>query len=256
MKLKIIRNEKLCGTVFRLKAERGPMKEARPGQFLQLRCSDSPAPLLRRPFSVAGMDENSFEIIYKIVGAGTRELSRLAAGDVLDAVGPLGNGFPDIMGESVIVAGGMGIAPMMYLAKKYRGHIKKFIYGAKTAEALFCCEEIDFMAAELVKTTDDGTCGLMGDACSTLENCIAGENPDAVFACGPGEMLKKVCMISKEHSVPCFISLENRFACGVGACLGCAVRVFEGGRYSYRRACRDGPVFKGEVIVWESPTSL
>ena len=255
MKLQIIQNSALCGDIFRMKVSRGKMKEAAPGQFVHIRCSDSYDPLLRRPFSVAGMDDGSFEIIYRVVGKGTFLLSEKKQGALLDVIGPLGRGFPleTLSGPSVIAAGGMGIAPTLFLARKMPGRVEKFILGAKTRELLVCSDELKKKDFDFITATDDGTCGVRGDVCSVLSSVLSDVSVSAVCACGPYEMLHSVHRIAKNNGVRALLCFENMMACGVGACLGCAIRTCEDGKSTYRRVCKDGPVFNGEIIEWEDP---
>jgi dihydroorotate dehydrogenase electron transfer subunit len=258
MKLEILKNTPLCGSVFRMHVNRGGMKTAVPGQFVHVRCSESFDPLLRRPFSISNMEENSFEIIYKVAGRGTNLLSDKKKGELLDVMGPLGNGFPlpSKSESAVIIAGGMGIAPTLFLAKIISNSVSKFILGAKTRGLLLCSEEFGALGINLVTATEDGTCGIKGDVCSALSSTFQKSHPSVIYACGPAGMLKEVYNISKTHNIRCFLSFENLMACGVGACLGCVIKTFENGIPSYKRVCRDGPVFNGDIIEWESLTSV
>ncbi len=234
------------------------MGEAAPGQFVHLRCSDNYDPLLRRPFSVSGMDDSSFEVIYRVVGKGTALLSEKKPGGLLDVAGPLGKGF-DIdppPRSAVIAAGGMGIAPTLFLARKIPGRVKKFILGARTRELLVCADELKEFEFEFVATTEDGTCGVKGDVCSVLSSVLSDTPASMIYACGPRGMLHSAYLVSAKHDTPSRLCFENIMACGVGACLGCAIRTFENGKSMYRRVCRDGPVFNGEIIEWENPASL
>lgn len=254
MKLQIIKNEALCAGIFRMRLTRKDMPKAYPGQFVHIRCSDSCDPLLRRPFSIAGMNGQTFEILYKVVGKGTSLLSEKSPGGILDVAGPLGNGFSvETLPEApVLVAGGMGIAPMLFLAGELPGGAAKFILGAGTGELLLCREELENAGVELLTSTDDGTCGVKGDVCSVLSSVLP-ENPcSVVCACGPYEMLRSVYSISKKYGVPSRLCFETPMACGVGACLGCVISTRGEAGQAYKRVCRDGPVFDGDIIAWQN----
>lgn len=255
MKSEIIKNEGLCDGIFRMKLSRGDMPKASPGQFVHVRCSDSRDPLLRRPFSVAGMDGDTYEILYKVVGKGTSLLSKKTPGGILDVIGPLGNGFSveSLPEAPVLVAGGMGIAPMLFLAAEFSGKAAKFILGAGTRELLLCRDELKHGGLELLTSTEDGTCGIKGDVCSVLSSVFPESACSAVCACGPYEMLRSVYSISREYGVPSRLCFETPMACGVGACLGCVINTLGETGQVYKRVCKDGPVFDGDVIAWENP---
>jgi len=176
------------------------------------------------------------------MGRGTQLLSQLGEGDELDVLGPLGNPFPyEIYKNPLLVAGGIGIAPLYFLAKTL-DH-PTLIFGAKSKDELYALDELREFAVVL-PFTEDGSAGERGLATSKLLQLIPGY--DAIFACGPGAMLMEVARIGKEVGLPSFISLEERMACGFGACLGCAVRTREG----YKMVCKDGPVMPGEEVIF------
>lgn len=234
-----------------------------PGQFVMVRLPEGTGPLLRRPFSIhrlirsAGRIEG-IELLYKVVGAGTRLLSRMDRGDGVDVVGPLGQGFtvPKGMERAFLVAGGIGVAPMFFLGSvlHQRGvdpaHCTVFI-GGGSRDDLLCVN--DFFTAgmrTLQLATEDGSAGERDRVTGPLERAMAVDRPDRIYACGPLPMLRAVARIAHRAGVPCEISVESMMACGMGACLGCAV----GDRNHpdrYLHACIDGPVFDTRVIDLE-----
>lgn len=219
--------------------------EPRPGQFYMVGCADGYDPLLKRPFSVFSAKDGTISLLYRLKGKGTSLLSKKKPGDVLDVVGPLGNHYPlPLKDTALVVAGGMGIASVYPLIEKLRvrAHV---IYGARSAEELLFVEEIRAMAAEVAICTDDGTYGHRGTVVNLLKD-VSFEGR-VLYACGPEVMLRAIAELSKEKNFSGYISLEERMACGVGACLGCAVKTLHG----YKRVCKEGPVFAIGEIAWE-----
>ncbi len=227
-----------------------------PGQFLQIRCNQSYDPLLRRPFSIHRILESScLEILYKVVGKGTESLRQRKPKEKLDILGPLGNGFgvAEDLESALLVAGGMGIAPLLALAEYLRKEKKKVIIlmGAKTKDLLLCSEELKRLGCQVEHSSEDGSAGFRGMVTTLMEDFLStlDSQPSTIYACGPRGMLKEVCRIAHKNNLPCQVSLEEYMACGVGACLGCPVRL-KGPRSGYKMVCKEGPVFSGEEIVW------
>lgn len=231
-----------------------------PGQFILIRISrQSSDPLLCRPFAVYKARNGIIEILYKIVGKGTQILSGKSVGETLDIIGPLGNGFP-IDGDfntAILVAGGMGIAALMHLAEKLN-HLKLItLIGACSKEKIIGEKDLVEIGSEVLIATEDGSCGHKGLVSNILENLLLEEDfrkqNSCIFACGPIPMLKSVSRIAIEHSIPAFVSLEERMACGLGACLGCACEVrSSNGHKQYKMVCADGPVFSSREIIIET----
>ena len=232
---------------------------AEPGQFLMVRLKGQQSPLLRRPFSihqaiVDGDQIRGFEILYKVVGDGTALLARSREGDGIDVLGPLGKGFavnPELR-TIVCVAGGIGVAPFLFLAARMSAagfDMSRFVVflGGRTKSDLLCVD--DFTALGIVPrlTTDDGSRGRKGLVTVPLDDAILTSPPDMLYACGPLPMLRAVMSIAAHHDVQCQVSIETIMACGMGACLGCAVEG-KGENDAYRHACVDGPVFDAEEI--------
>ena len=243
---------------------RGPLdyKRARPGQFVMLRVADQMAPLLRRPFSIHRLIVESglptgFEILYRVVGQGTDLLAGLKEGIQLDVLGPLGRSFklPDQMIHPFIVGGGIGVAPLLFLAERMVEQLKtpddgSVFLGAQCDEALLCRNEFEALGLRLHLATDDGSCGDQCLVTHPVEEALSEQKPDVIFACGPPAMLACVVEIAREHQIPCQVSLEAAMACGMGACLGCAVHS-SGQSEHYLHVCQDGPVFDTDEVEIE-----
>jgi dihydroorotate dehydrogenase electron transfer subunit len=237
----------------------GAYLDAQPGQFVMVGLNAPGAPLLRRPFSLHRLvfTEGRFagiELLYKVVGAGTTMLARCRPGDPIELLGPLGRGFtvPDPCRYPILVAGGIGVAPMPLLAETLlRCGIApancRIFLGGQTREAVLCEEFFSRRGMPLHVTTDDGS---LGDQCvvtQPLEQALHKGRPDVIYACGPSAMLACVAALARQHQIPCQVSVETLMACGVGACLGCALENRAApGRYLH--ACVDGPVFKAEHV--------
>jgi len=257
----VLQNETLAPNYGRISLScGGSFVRSKPGQFVMLGFPDSIEPLLRRPFSIHRLSMadgrcRGIELLYKTVGPATRRLSRLRAGEAVSLLGPLGNAFRVAPGTRRIylAAGGAGVAPMVFLLEWLRSMPQeppacRLFLGGRSREDLLCAEEIERLGTPVVLTTDDGSCGDQCLVTSPLEEAIRGEPPDLVLACGPKAMLACVLGIVRAHSVPCQVSIETMMACGMGACLGCAVgRRQDDTRYLH--ACRDGPVFDAEEIA-------
>jgi dihydroorotate dehydrogenase electron transfer subunit len=228
--------------------------DAQPGQFVMVRLADRMFPLLRRPFSIHRLivkkdGLKGIELLYKVVGQGTQALSKLAEGDHLDILGPLGKGFVFLNNyhRIFIAAGGIGIAPMVFLASRLHQkgvELSRCIVflGGRSKNDLLCADELVSLGMAVQITTDDGSAGKRCLVTHPLEMATKADRPDIIYACGPLEMLKCVANIAEAHAVPCQVSIETVMACGMGACLGCAVETQDGAA-KYLHACVDGPVF-------------
>lgn len=232
-------------------------RAALPGQFVHVRCSATTDPLLCRPLSVAGTDQEAIRLIYQVVGRGTELLARGRPGDTIALLGPLGRGFsaPSAGSGVVFVAGGVGVAPLIFLGewlgRKAEGVSVTALVGARRADLLLGVEALRAAGAEVLTATDDGSAGHQGFAAELLASALEGRRADRVYACGPEEMLRKAAELCAEHDTPCEVGLETRMGCGVGACLGCVVRTRGAdGEPTYARVCRDGPVFNAAEVVW------
>lgn len=232
---------------------------AHPGQFVMVRLPDRNIPLLRRPFSVhsrltEGDEVGGFELLYKVVGKTTQAMSGLKAGDLLDVLGPLGNGFscPEGICDVFLIAGGVGVASLHYLAlflvESMRIRPTVFL-GGRTASDILCGEAFESMGIKVAITTEDGTLGEKGLITSIVQQALEVDGkPDMIYACGPTGMLKAVSDMAGKYKVSCQVSLETVMACGFGVCLGCAVEK-AGNPGAYLHACTDGPVFDPRAVV-------
>lgn len=234
---------------------------ARPGQFVMVRVGNEISPLLRRPFSLLGLIREKdrvtgVEILYKVVGKGTEQLSHCREGDRLSVIGPLGNAFriPDRCRRLILVAGGVGVPPIRFLAtslleRENRPERCVVFIGGRSKDDLVCITEFDLPGFLLDVSTDDGSQGHQGVVTRSLEKALDKRPADLVCACGPVGMLKAVTAIAAERGISCQVSIEAMMACGMGACLGCAVQVTDD-QTRYRHVCVDGPVFDAQRLGW------
>ena len=227
-------------------------KNALPGQFINIRVSDNFVPFLRRPISIHGTSGAKIKIFYEVVGKATETLAQKKKGELLDIIGPLGNGFnfgkPENKNqEPVLIAGGMGVAPLMFLAEelKVKGLI---LIGARTSEDLLCVKDFKKLGWAVQVATDDGSSGFKGRVSDLLKNMLSTQRLGSypIYACGPKPMLKAVADISDEHALSAQLSLEEHMSCGIGACLGCVVKTKDG----LKRVCKEGPVFLAKDLIW------
>ena len=233
-------------------------EEVRPGQFLHLKVPNATQLLLRRPISIHSVEREAHMVtlIYALKGEGTRAMALLEEGTELSAVGPLGNGFPveDCGGELWLLGGGIGVAPLLtaaQAAQKQGKQVRAFL-GWRSVQQVYGVEEFRRAGCELSLFTDDGTFGEQGFAVGALLEALKARRPSAVLACGPLPMFRAL-KGGMPEGVPCYVSLEERMACGVGACLGCNCKVKaenEAG-WTYKRVCADGPVFPLEEVLFE-----
>lgn len=245
----IIENQSISGLVKRISVYAPEIAElAIPGQFVHIRLSDLYDPLLRRPFSIADIDreKGTVSFIYRIVGRGTAYLAELKEDSLVDCMGPLGNGFDlPATRTPLLVGGGMGLAPLIYLAKRLCPKPVELLMGGRTKEELFWQDMFGSLCRNLHITTDDGSAGIHGNVADLLPGLLADRHFDIIYACGPHGMLARVQEIALHAKIPCQVSLEKYMACGVGACLSCTCAGSDGKR---RKICTDGPVFwAGEV---------
>ncbi len=273
MKAEILSHLNLAGPYYKLKLYSPHIyKNAMPGQFVMLRVGETSDPLLRRPFSIHKKNpDKTIEILYKIVGKGTRLLSTIVKGKDMDIIGPLGNGFviDKKIKNHILVAGGIGIAPLLFLAQELardkRSRIILFL-GARHKEDILCIQDFKRLKAKINISTEDGSLGKQGLISELfeaylLEHIASSKSPfltlppqvgeykeggSAVYACGPNNMLKEIHRLAAAKGLSCQFSLEARMGCGIGVCLGCAVE----GKEGYKKVCIDGPVFDAGEIRW------
>lgn len=236
--------------------------QARPGQFVMLRVAGGLDPLLARPFGIASViARRSIELYYRVVGRGTTVLTTAKPGSALTVVGPVGNGFapPDRGVTPLLAAGGSGFPPLLFFAARY-GRRAHLFAGSRDRECMppaSAMKEFRDRVAAVHFATEDGsrgTCGFVTDALAAyLDRSLKAEVRPVIYACGPHAMLAAVSRLAAERSIPCFVSMEERMACGLGVCMGCAVPVRTGG---YKRVCKEGPVFDSRDIDWREQQIL
>jgi dihydroorotate dehydrogenase electron transfer subunit len=253
----IIFNKKVAyGTYLMGLESREIVGKAGPGQFVMIRVSPNTDPLLRRPFSICGIQgDDLFLILYRVVGKGTAIMSNAMKGEKLSVVGPLGKGFelPEPGRKSLFVAGGIGVAPLVFLAQAVKSNLV-FMAGYRSANEIVPIKQIGLSQTDISIATDDGTAGHSGFVTELLESHLAGfaEDHPKIFACGPLPMLKRVASLTIGQDITCQISLEANMACGLGACQGCAVRASQNSNKIYYHVCQDGPVFDVHTLDWGS----
>lgn len=241
-------------------------RSAMPGQFVHVLCgpADAPtsAPLLRRPISISRAHEEQgwIEFLYRVVGEGTALLSHLQPGVAVDVMGPLGTPF-DLSGVTdedshVLVGGGVGIPPMLFLAQRLAAIAAAqriaVLLGGRTADLILCEEDFRALGVEPRIITDDGSMGRQGLVTELLDEALREDASARVYACGPVPMLRAVDNVCRAHSAPCQVSFEARMACGTGACLSCVIPTTTG----YQRVCTEGPVFPSQSVVWTAELNL
>ena len=267
--VKVISNHEVAPNCFRIVLS-GSFEDfiLKPGQFIMLRVGVGYDPLLRRPFAAhrSKTSEGIFlEIFYQVVGYGTQIMSHMLPGTELELLGPLGNGFeiPAILSTALVVAGGIGIVPLRglihHLVELKIKNTHVFV-GAQSGAQLLFQPEFQKMDISLHLATEDGSLGNRGLVTDLFQQFLENhplkdENRTMCFACGPRPLLAKAANLSLTFQLPCQVSLESRMACGIGVCLGCAVKLRHHGqqdppRDHYGRVCLEGPVFDAKEIEW------
>lgn len=252
----VLDNERIADSYYLMKLDVGhAASDCRPGEFIHLRSLKADWPFLRRPFSVYSTDgESSIEIVYKVVGKATALMSDAIPGDVFDVMGPLGKPFALGAGVSRVIAvgGGVGIPPLIFFCQRYAGALDEMhlLVGAKTSAEIIVPVSLIVEGVRVTYYTEDGSKGEEGLVTDGLEPALAeaGGSEVEVIACGPRDMLAEVAEVARRKGARCQVSVEEIMACGMGACLSCAVPSAGGG---YMHACKDGPVFDSEDIDWE-----
>jgi len=267
IRARILSNQKVIEKYYKMSLYAPEVaQEAYPGQFIHIRCTDGCNPLMRRPFSIYKAEGKKIEILYEVVGKGTHLLSGKRVGEGVGILGPSGRGFKINLPlrRTVLVAGGIGVAPLYFLASKLMEILKKeekekigenfiplplVLIGAKNEEKILEEEEFKNLKVEVKIATDNGSKGFKGEVTDFFTSLFL--IPESlsfvnVYACGPPPMLKKIAMLSYKYGFPCQLALEQKMGCGIGACLGCVIK----GKNGYLRVCKDGPVFDAGEIDW------
>lgn len=239
--------EQLADGIFSMWIATKAAQSAVPGQFISMYTNDG-SKLLPRPISICEInrEKGMLRVVYRVTGenTGTEEFSKMKAGDIIPVIGPLGNGFPLGKAEgktAFLIGGGIGVPPILELAKQI-GCEKKIIVGYRDAQT-FLKEEFE-ENGDVYISTEDGSVGTKGNVMDAIrENSL---NADIIYACGPTPMLRAIKAYAEEKEIPCYISLEERMACGIGACLACVCKSKGIDHHSHvhnKRICKDGPVF-------------
>lgn len=294
MTTEIIENIRISGQYYRLTLDCAEIaNQASAGQFVMIRVHQGLDPLLRRPFSIhrlwnshrQGMSSDSgttrppegIQVLFRVAGKGTAHLASLSKGAKIDVIGPLGHGFQldkPIL-SPVLIAGGIGIAPLLFLADQlklrsqepeFRSQEKnkpqaaslrenpsfqpRLFLGGKSAEDILCQEDFQKQGFSLSISTEDGSLGHKGlitepfyAFLEQMSRLSSGIEP-VLFTCGPLPLMFRIIEIARQYRLSCQVSLEQKMACGVGACMGCVVELYQGGLRQYRRVCTEGPVFE------------
>lgn len=228
--------------------------EFRPGQFMNIQVRPDPEPLLRRPYSISNVYGDECEIMFAVVGKGTRVLAEKRPGDTIGILGPLGNsfGYEKSFGTAIIIAGGIGVAPFPFLTKELQRReipLLTFLGARNSARA------ISRGLVNLHIATDDGSGGYHGTVIACLQDYLETHEIDRpmIFACGPNPMLQATQKFAAERGIPCELSLESEMACGIGICQGCPIERTEGER-KYGLVCTDGPCFEAGDIIFHEHT--
>ena len=280
----VLENRPLTGGHFLLSLD-APRQapEVRPGQFAMVRMLGRSDILLRRPMSIFDVHASPesrgtssgrapaphvMQLLYKIVGRGTRVMAELKRGDEVGLLAPLGHGFFEAeylpraheSDEILHVAGGIGIAALLLPAKRLAeaGFRQRLFFGARTKDDLVGINEFKPVVRAMLLATENGSAGYRGYVTRPLEDYLTRhtEKKFLLMACGPGAMLRATAELAKRFRHPCLVSMENRMGCGLGVCLGCSIRVPGTGHEAYQRVCTEGPVFWAEKIVWETEKTL
>ena len=222
--------------------------QAQAGQFVHIRVEGC---TLRRPISICEFDEKTIRLVFEVRGEGTARLAKLCAGNEIDLLGPLGNGFPLLEREKkvIVVGGGIGVPPLLQVAAYYRKTTAALL-GFRTSSAMILKGDFAEKGSDVRVATDDGSFGHHGFVTELLEERLKEAKADLICACGPMGMLKGIVATAEQYQTPVKVSLEERMGCGVGACLVCACKTVKDGREIYSHVCKDGPIFDGDEVVF------
>ena len=245
--------EQLADGIYSMWINTEAAKDAKPGQFISMYTIDG-SKLLPRPISICEIDKENgrLRVVYRVTGpkTGTEEFSKLKAGDIIPVIVPLGNGFPYEKAEGkkvFLMGGGIGVPPILELAKQMNCEKKQIVVGYRDAQT-FLKEEFE-QNGELYISTEDGSVGTKGNVMDAIrENAL---EADMIYACGPTPMLRAIKQYAEENGIECYISLEERMACGIGACLACVCKSKEKDAHSNvnnKRICKEGPVFDAKEV--------
>lgn len=244
----LVSEKKFLNTSFfklKLKSKKA-LPEINPGQFVEIQVNSDSKVLLRRPISINDVDfqNNEISLIIQTVGQGTKELAKISEGEEVSLIYPLGNGFKLEGKNPLLIGGGVGIAPLLYLAKQFhaKGIKPDVLLGFRSKEQMIALDEFE-KYSNLYISTQDGSIGEKG---LVTENKIFSTSHDVIYTCGPTPMMKAIAEYALKNNIKCYASLENKMACGIGACLCCVQNTTEG----HKCTCTEGPVFNVKDIIW------
>ncbi len=252
LNMSVVSNDRLGDKHILMKlTDESPLPEVRPGQFVEVKVDHSQKTFLRRPISIHFIDreKNELWLLIQLVGDGTKQLAEVNKGEKVNIVLPLGNGFSEPLEKQknlLLVGGGVGIAPLLLLGTqlKAQGHEPTFLLGARSAKDLINLADYQ-QAGRVLITTEDGTVGEKGFV--TNHSVLSQEHFDKIYTCGPTPMMKAVASFAAANNIDCEVSLENKMACGLGACLCCVTETKAG----HKCVCSDGPVFNIKDLTWQ-----
>ena len=253
----LVKKEQLKNDIFKFSVKAPEIvNDSKPGNFIEIRVSDQTEPFLRRPISIYNLDKENgiLEFIFQVKGKGTKILANKEAGEGIDIIGPLGFGTfkYENYNNIAIIGGGIGVFPLYELSKCAKNENKTVntYLGFRNKDYVVLEEEFKNVSDKLIITTDDGSYGEEGFAINFLKEDLKKQNIDCIYACGPLPMLKAIRNLAIEKDIPCQISLEEKMGCGLGVCLGCAVKTARSTKENpeYWHVCKGGPVFQAKDV--------
>lgn len=225
-------------------------ESAKAGQFLHILCGEK---ILRRPISICEVQGENLRIVFEVRGEGTAWLTQCKAGEALDILGPAGNGFPvsAFQGKkTLVIGGGIGVPPLLETAKAFKGKADA-ILGYRNRDAVILEQDFNAVCEHVTVTTDNGSYREKGFVTDVLQKRVLQTHYDVIFTCGPTVMMQNVAEFAREKGIACYVSLEERMGCGVGACLVCACKIArENGEAQYLHVCKDGPAFDAKEVCF------
>lgn len=248
-KVKIAHNVEISPGIYKIDLfSKEIVESAKAGQFINV-YTNSSGSLLPRPISISQInkEKNVLTLVYAVVGKGTKALSEMKIGEEVKVLGPLGNGFniPKEAENYIVIGGGIGTPPLVELVKQLKGNIEVYL-GFRNNPILI--EEFKEYGAKVYVATEDGSVGIKGNVMDILKE--KNLKADMIYSCGPKPMLKAIAKYAAENGIKAQVSMEERMACGIGACVGCTCKTKKNGEVQNKKVCKDGPVFYSEEVVW------
>lgn len=244
----VLKNVSVSSNIFDMTIKAPAVAEnASAGQFVEIYTGNG-VNILPRPISICEINkaEGTLRLVYQVIGKGTDIFSKKVKGDALKIVGPLGNGYNiKNVGKSIFVGGGIGVPPLLETVKQAKGE-KIVVLGFRSGTILK--EDFEKTGAKVYIATDDGSVGFKGNVVELMksENIVG----DVIYSCGPKIMLKFLSEYAESKNIECFVSMEERMACGIGACVGCVIKIKDGNSFVHKKVCKDGPVFNSKEVLW------